>query len=79
MKSLKRLSATLSLALILSLSAAAGDMHGGIVDPPPPPPDEQQQVLEPSAASSTPMESVTGVDPVTEVVLNLLQSVLSLF
>jgi len=39
---LRRMSATVALSLIVTVSALAGTIHSpGVVDPPPPPPSEQ--------------------------------------
>lgn len=79
MKNLQQLFAAIILTLLLSMSTLAGD---GVIwpmktDPPPPPP--------PAAATSNEAEADgtihTGVavDPVTEVLLSVLPSVLALF
>jgi hypothetical protein len=55
------------LVLVLSACTYAGDMPMGIVEPPPPAPGVAAQIA-------------TGdSDPITEIAVNLLRSVLSLF
>ena len=75
-----------ALILVLALSICAkadGNMGSGIATPPPPPPTP------PAAATAVPGtgdDTITGqkwtgaddLDPVTEITLNLLQSLLSL-
>lgn len=55
----------LVLSLALTASAFAGEIHTGITNPPQPPPTSGEQTV--------------TTDTVTEIALNLLQSVLSLF
>jgi len=85
MKTLRRLCAAFVLALALSLSAFAGDMPTpGVVSPPPP---ENQATT--SGDMSTTFagqmdttltgEMSTGVAVTDSTLLNLLQSVLSIF
>jgi hypothetical protein len=79
MKSIKKFCAALSLALVLTVSAMAGDMHGGFVDPPPPQGQEAQSTTITVQASETTNSSESLLDPLTESVVSILQSVLSLF
>lgn len=73
MKKFKTFCAAVMLTLLLTLPVFAGEMTTMIVDPPPPPPSsvvtEGQKGTGGSEAS----------DPVTEIVLSLLQSVMPLF
>jgi hypothetical protein len=71
------------LMFALSLSAVAGDIHAGIVSSPSP--DQQQTVVAGdihAGVRSTDRISdseMIALDPMTEIVLGLLQSMLSLF
>ena len=86
MKTLRRFCAVFMLTLTLVLSAIAGDMSTPVVSPPPPPPDSQVTT---SGNSSTTLqgqmdtppagEMTTGVTAKDSTLLNLLQSVLSIF
>jgi hypothetical protein len=80
------------LTMILAVSSAlAGDLPMGITSEPPPPAEHAVAGQMPggiTASSSSPDASVTGnmpygiaagIDPVTESMLGLLQSVLALF
>lgn len=88
MKTLQRLCAALVLTLAFTLSAFAGEMSTGFTDPPPPPPNSQTAT---TGGTSTTLDgqmdtTVTGVittgvaatSPVTDLALNLVQSLLSL-
>lgn len=88
MRKLQRFSASLSLALALSIPAMAGDVHTGspLQSLPPPPPPPQSLVYETSEGdtSSTTgaiseVNDATLVDPLTELTLALLNGVLSIF
>lgn len=77
----------LTIAFAFS-TAIAGQMPTGVTSPPPPPPQESVMGQMPMGATSSSDESVTGempcgvtsaVDPVVEITLGLLQSVLALF
>lgn len=62
------------LVLALSVCAYAGNMGNGVTEPPPPPSSA-------TAATEADGQMDTGVafaDPITEIALTLLQSVLSL-
>jgi hypothetical protein len=71
----------LLLVLALSVCVNAGNMGSGIIDPPPPAPPASA-----TAAPGTGMDNTTGqtetgapdTDLVTEITLNLLQSLLTL-
>lgn len=84
MKKLQQLCAVVILTFVLSLSTLAGDMGcPGDVPPPPPPTDQTTLTGDmgcPGAAdpSNTQTPDVTVVDPLTQTILNLLPSVLSL-
>lgn len=79
MKPLRRLCAALALTLALTLSTFAGDIHTGITAPPPPPTDAAATGQIETGVTGDIHTGITATDPVTEVVLNLLQSLLSLF
>jgi hypothetical protein len=79
MKTLRRLCATLVLILVLALSAFAGDMSTTVVSSPPP---TEQAMTQGDMSTTVAGDMTTGViaiDPVTEITLSLLQSLLSLF
>lgn len=78
MKRIQRLIATFVLTLALAFSAVAGDMPTpGIVEPPPPPSTAVRGDMPCPGVEAT--SSTSGIDPVTEFTLSLLQSLLSLF
>lgn len=72
MKRFRRFLVATVLALAFSVPAFAGDMWAGITSQPP---------SQPATAESTSgsVSETTAVDPVTELALDLLQSLLSLF
>lgn len=79
MRLFKQFCAACVLTLALTLSAFAGEMSAGITAPPPPP---QQAVAQGDMGAGVTGEmpsGLTAIDPVTEIALNLLQSLLSLF
>ena len=78
MKSIKKFCAALSLALILTVSAMAGDMHGGFVAPPPPP-DQAQSTTTADQITETTDSSESSLDPLTEGLISVLQSLFALF
>jgi hypothetical protein len=81
MRPLRRLCAAFVLTLALALSAFAGDISTGITNAPPPPPAEQATTagdISTTVAGDI-STGVTAIDPATEVMLSLLQSLLSLF
>jgi type IV secretory pathway VirB2 component (pilin) len=78
MKTLRRLCAALVLTLALALSAFGGEIATGVTAPPPPP----QATATGEISTTVTGDIATGVtvtDPVTETLLSLLQSLLSLF
>lgn len=88
MKTLRRLCAVFVLTLTLSLSVFAGDMETGIAAPPSPPDSQAMTAGQMDTTVAGQMDTgVTGdmstgvaaTDPATEVALNLLQNLLSLF
>lgn len=82
MKSLRRLLSITVLMLVLTCSAFAGEMGTGIVQPPPQSSATAAGEMGTGLAATngtTAGDMSTSVDPVREVVLNLLRSVLSLF
>jgi hypothetical protein len=83
MKSLKKVCAAVLLTLILSLSALAGDMSCGITAPPPPPQSQSATTGDmPAGIASTDGaagDEAMAFNPVTEIALNLIQSLLALF
>jgi Spy/CpxP family protein refolding chaperone len=79
MKTLRRLCAAFVLALALSLAASAGTMPAGVVDPPPPPSQATATGEISTGVTGDIHTGVTATDPVTETLLTLLQSLLSLF
>jgi hypothetical protein len=81
MKTLRRLCAVFVLTLALALSAFGGEITTGVTAPPPPPPESQATTTGEITTGVTGEIStgVTTTDPVTEIALNLLQSLLSLF
>ena len=81
MRNLKKLCATCVLTLVLTLPAFAGDMLAGATAPPPPPPPDSSSATGDMGTGITGDMSagVTATDPATEVMLSLLQGLLSLF
>ena len=78
MKLLRKTFATALLSLLLSVPASAGDMPGGIITLPPPP-NHQQSLATIEVSVTSPGCAAIALDPVTEIAVNMLQSVLSLF
>jgi hypothetical protein len=78
MKTLRRLCAVFVLTLTLALSAFAGQIETGIA-PPSPPPDAAATGQIETGVTGEISTSIIATDPATEVVLSLLQSLLSLF
>ena len=81
MKKLQQLFALVVLTLVLSASTFAGD---GLIwpmktEPPPPPPTSVMATNNEAEAEGIIHTGATSTDPVTEVVLSLLPSVLALF
>ncbi|HEX8846044.1 MAG TPA: hypothetical protein VF791_15440 [Pyrinomonadaceae bacterium] len=90
MRNLKKLCAACVLTLVLALPAFAGDMLAGVASPPPPPPDTSSATTQGDMPGGITGEMGTGItgdmsagvattDPATDVLLSLLQSLLSLF
>lgn len=84
MKNLRRLFATVVLALTLTIFASAGEISGpGVTIPPPPPPQSSVtgDTQFPGTTSTDDIQAldVAALDPVTEAALSFLQSLLSLF
>ena len=81
MKTLRRLCVLFALTLVLALSAFAGDISTTVVSQPPPPPESQAVTTGQMDTGLTGdmSTSVTAMDPVTEVALNLLQNLPPLF
>ena len=77
MKPLRHFCAAAALACLFTQTAWADDgiIHGGVTPPPPPPP--------PIAYSIDPDETLANeqalLDPVTEIAINLVQSMIGLF
>lgn len=71
MKSIRQLCAAVVLTLVVAAHTFAGQMHTLIVDPPPPPPA--------AAEGQITTGNSEAVDPVVQLALNVLQSVMSLF
>ena len=80
MKTLRQLSASALLMLVLALPAFAGDMHSPVVAPPPPPP-ASEVIAQPDSTPEGMARSDETAEPdaLTEVSLLLLQGVLALF
>ena len=76
MKRIQRLMATFVLTMALALSAAAGDMPGPGIHLPPPSTEATGNMPGPGVDTT---DFTSGIDPVTEFTLTLLQSLLSLF
>jgi FlaG/FlaF family flagellin (archaellin) len=82
MKNLRRLFCAVVFTLALTIPAFAGDMQTGIAPPPSQPQtatlngDMQTTV---TGQAETDSSEATAADSATEIALNLLQSVLSLF
>ena len=80
MKTLRQFFAALVLAFMLALSAFAGQMDTGLTTPPPPPESQITTTGEISTGFTGDMSTgAAAMDSTTEVALNLLQSLLSLF
>ena len=76
MKSYRNSIAALALAFVFSTSAFAGDgvIHTEKTPPPPPPPIQAEGVIHTEIAAPAPEEDV-----LTEIALNVLQNLLTLF
>lgn len=81
MKRLRHFCAVSILTFMLTLSAFAGDIECGVVSPPP---KQTTSVMGNigcgvTALNETSSAETASVDPLTEITLNILQSLLSLF
>jgi hypothetical protein len=85
MKTLRKILAAAVLACVFSIAALAGDMSTGVAQSPPPPSVTGDMS---TGNSATAESTVTGdmgtgaastVDPITEIALSLLQTLLALF
>ena len=73
MKNLRQFCAAIVFTLALTFSALAGDINApGLTTQPPPPP-------QPSATGDTARSDAARLDPLTEITLRMLQSMLSYF
>ena len=79
MRALRRLCAAFVLTLMLALSAFAGDIQTTVVSQPPPPDQVTTQGDITTGITGEISTGVTATDPVTDIALNLMLSVLSLF
>lgn len=81
MKPLRRLCVALVFALALTNSVFAGEIDTGIAPPPPPRTATTNGQIETTVIEQTKTDSseATTIDSATEIALNLIQSVLSLF
>lgn len=84
MKSYRNAAAALVFALVLATSALAGEIHTGVAGPNPQPTPTASSMTETATANGEMQtgEAVSTSDSentATEIALNLLQSVLSLF
>jgi hypothetical protein len=84
MKSLRRLSVALVFTLALTIPAFAGEIETTKTSPPPSQPSQTATVNGEIETTVTGQEETgsseaTAADPVAEIALNLLQSVLALF
>jgi hypothetical protein len=77
MKRTQRLVATFVLTLALACSTMAGHIPGPGVQQPPPPTTEATGDMPGPGAEAT--DSTSSIDPVTQLTLTLLQSLLTLF
>jgi hypothetical protein len=79
-KPLRQLLATAALSCVLASSVIAGDIQCGDVPPPPePPPSMTSRMPEERTLTSGTSSDTSYIDPISELTLSLLQSVLSLF
>lgn len=78
MKNLRQFCAAVTLIIVLTLPAFAGHMECGTAPPPPPSSLTAQGQMQTPVASS---EEASGfaVEPVTQIAVNLWQTMLSLF
>lgn len=85
MKTLRKILAATVLTCVLSIAAMAGDMGTGFTETPPPASVTGDMGTGRSATAETTVTGDMGtgasvtVDPITEIALSLLQSLLALF
>lgn len=79
MKTTRKVLAIAVMTLILAVSASAGNMPGGVIDPPPPPPEQSASTAASTSTSSAAAPAPLATDPIAEVVLDLLTSLFALF
>lgn len=79
MKQLRLFLAATALALSLVVSTSGGEILCGVASQPPASTAANETSAGVPAISETASGEALAVDPVTEIVLNLIQSVLSLF
>jgi hypothetical protein len=82
MKTLRQLCVALTLTLALSVAAYAGEIHTTVAPPPSAPATttaDGQIETTVAGQEETPGGEATATESATEIALNLLQSVLSLF
>ena len=81
MKHLRHFCAATVLSFTFVLATFAGDMQCGVVSPPPDPPASVlgETTNEVTVTNEESSAETSFVDPLTELTLNLLQSVLALF
>jgi hypothetical protein len=77
MKRLRQICAVTILTVSVTLSAFAGNINCGAVEPPPP--ETPSSVTGEMATGATATNETTYVDPVTGLALDILQSLLALF
>ncbi|HKC62193.1 MAG TPA: hypothetical protein VKB86_01085 [Pyrinomonadaceae bacterium] len=83
MKSFRRSCATAVLVFAVAFSTYAGEIPCGVTDTPPPPPSSTSQATTTGeiecGLTGDISTGVTATDSTTDTVLNLIQSVLSIF
>lgn len=80
MKYIRHSLAAGALTLVLALPAVAGHMHTPVTSPPPPSTTGHMDTTSMVAATGEmPYPVIASLDPVTEIMLNLVHSALSLF
>lgn len=79
MKTLRQLSVASVFVFVLAMPAFAGEISTGIAPPPPPHAAAGQIETGITGQIETDSSEATAIDSATEIALNLLQSVLSLF
>lgn len=77
MKKLRLFLTTMVLTLVFAASTFAGDMQCGVTSQTPVQP--QAQTTSDASSEVTTTNEISAVDPLTELALSLIQSVLSLF